>query len=96
MNCDEYSVKRWMTLYLAILIGEPSETIDTSESLSFFDLDSIDAVNMAIELEDKFGIALHPETFLDPDSSIDQVSERLTYPGSSGRDEVVGGLRRSF
>ena len=95
MHHDSDSLKRWMTLYLAVLIGEPSETIDTSESISFFDLDSVDAVTMAIELEDKFGIVVHPETFLNPQSSIDYISDRLAHPGSSSQAEIVESLRRA-
>ncbi|WP_051261558.1 acyl carrier protein [Desulfovibrio inopinatus] len=70
-------LKNWIKDYLANLIGEPAETIDTTNPLSYFDLDSIDAVVMATKLSDEFGIDIHPETFLAEEISIDKISKRI-------------------
>lgn len=74
---DLEPLQRWMTIYLATLIGEPVESLDVSDPLSEYDLDSIDAVTMAIETEQKFGVEVHPETFLASDASIAEIASRL-------------------
>ena len=78
MSIDPGSLTEWIKIYLAVLIGEPSESIDTTSPLSYFDLDSLDAVNLALELEDRFGFAVHPETFMDYNASINDISLRLS------------------
>ena len=71
------TLERWMKVYLATVIGEPSETVNTSEPLSIFDLDSIDAITMAVELEQKFKIEASPEHFLDGTSSINAIANKI-------------------
>lgn len=77
MTYDLNSLTQWIQNYLAELIGETIETIDINLPLSSFDLDSIDAVMMAMKLEEAFGFSIHPETFLDGDASIRDSSERI-------------------
>jgi acyl carrier protein len=74
MNMDLNTLTHWMKEYLSELIGEPLETIDIEAPLSYFDLDSIDAVNMALTLGEVTGVDIHPGTFLDDNSSISDLS----------------------
>lgn len=73
---DHDTLQRWMKIYLATLIGESVDSLDTSDPLSEYDLDSIDAVTMAIEMEQKFDIEVHPETFLASEASIFEISNQ--------------------
>jgi acyl carrier protein len=66
-------LRSWMKAYLATVVGERSENIDTQDPLSAYDLDSIDAVTMALEMEKALGNPVHPEMFLDNNASIDDV-----------------------
>lgn len=74
---DQNSLSLWIQEYLAALIDEPAETIDTNALLSRFDLDSIDAVVMGLKLEEESGISIHPETFMDGNASIEELSKRI-------------------
>ncbi|MEP4039079.1 acyl carrier protein [Pseudophaeobacter sp.] len=74
---DHDTLQRWMKIYLATLIGESVDSLDTSDPLSEYDLDSIDAVTMAIEMEQKFDIEVHPETFLASETSILEISNQF-------------------
>ena len=82
------SLTPWIKTYLAELIGEPIETINVNESLSYFDLDSVDAVTMGLRLEDEFGIAIHPETFLNENASLADVIKEIVE--NSTQDQVEG------
>ncbi|PWC88145.1 hypothetical protein TSH100_08730 [Azospirillum sp. TSH100] len=64
-NPDRDSLQRWMMAYLATICGEAADRLDPGQPLAVYDLDSVDAVEMALEMEKAFGIVLHPETFLD-------------------------------
>ncbi|EGV27895.1 phosphopantetheine-binding protein [Thiorhodococcus drewsii AZ1] len=79
------ALRRWLTVYLATVIGEPSESIDTRVALSTYDLDSIDAVTMAIELEKKFTLKVHPDLFLLGHSSVEDVVAELCTHAVAGR-----------
>lgn len=74
---SQESLKRWLQVYIATILGEPSETIATNEALSTFDLDSIDSVTMAIELEKRFAIQVLPEIFLSRELSLDDIVKQL-------------------
>jgi acyl carrier protein len=63
-NPIEARVDRWLVMYLAVLTGEKSEAIDRAASLSAFDIDSVDAVEMAAEFEKAFDCEVDPEFFL--------------------------------
>jgi acyl carrier protein len=69
---------RWMKLHLATVLGEPVEQIATDACLSDFDLDSIDAVTMAFEMEERFGIPVNPETFMEGDLQIGQIAAKIS------------------
>lgn len=74
-DCD--SLERWMKIYLATIVGDPVDSLDVLDPLSEYDLDSIDAVTMAIEMEQKFGIEVHPETFLLGHLSISDIANKF-------------------
>lgn len=75
---DPEALSRWIKVYLATVVGDPADSIDSSAPLSEYDLDSIDAVTMALEMEKMFDISVHPETFLDGDASIDDIVEQMS------------------
>lgn len=74
------TVHRWITVYVATLLDMTSDTIDPTVPLANYDLDSVDAVEMAMKFECAFGRAIHPESFMDGDKSIDELAERLADP----------------
>ncbi|MEP0155266.1 acyl carrier protein [Pseudophaeobacter sp.] len=74
---DGESLSRWILVYLATIIGEPADSLDGADPLSEYDLDSIDAVTMAIELEKTFKFGVHPETFMKQAASVDEIVSSL-------------------
>jgi acyl carrier protein len=68
---------RWMQLYIAELLGEPSENIEVTDPIAAFDLDSIDTVTMTIEMENKFEIRLSPEFFWNGKLSISDIANQI-------------------
>lgn len=73
----EATIGRWITVYVATLLGLESETIDPAAPLASYDLDSVDAVEMALRFESTFGRPIHPETFMDGSKSISALAEQL-------------------
>ena len=63
----------WLTEYIDDLTGEPIEDIDTSAKLFEYDLDSIDSLRMAVEMEQALGIEVPPDTFFDGLTTLDEV-----------------------
>lgn len=74
------TVNRWITVYVATLLGLDSGTIDPAAPLANYDLDSVDAVEMAMQFECAFGRAIHPESFMDGGKSIGALAEQLADP----------------
>lgn len=74
---DSETLNRWILVYLATLIGEPTDSLDPSDPMSEYDLDSIDAVTMAIELQNTFKFQVHPETFMRQSETVHDVVARL-------------------
>lgn len=74
---DSEILNRWILVYLATLIGEPTDSLDPSDPMSEYDLDSIDAVTMAIELQNTFKLRVHPETFMRRTESVYDIVARL-------------------
>lgn len=68
----------WMKAYLATLAGRAAENLDADACLGAYDLDSVDAVEMALEFERAFGFAIHPETFLNAEASLPDLAEALS------------------
>lgn len=84
----EERVREWVRDHLAQILGVAPESIAIDKGLSSYGLDSVDAVLMAGELEETFGIEIEPARFIAFDSlgeiikmtaaDIDQASERRT------------------
>ncbi len=74
---DPRRIQRWIVIYLAILVGEESDTIDVDAPFSRFDLNSVDAVEMAAEFEKAFGCEIEPEFFLIDTPSVSEMVPRL-------------------
>lgn len=74
------TVNRWITVHVATLLGVDSGTIDPAAPLSTYDLDSVDAVEMAMRFECAFGRPIHPESFMDGDRSITSLAQQLAGP----------------
>lgn len=74
------TVKRWITVYVATLLNLESATIDPAAPLANYDLDSVDAVEMAMRFECAFGRPIHPESFMDGVKSIGALAEQLADP----------------
>lgn len=72
---------RWMLAYIATTIGEPSEALSLDTPLQAYDFDSIDAVNMALALEDKLGRPVDPELMLDGSRNLHEVLRELQEAG---------------
>jgi acyl carrier protein len=58
----------WVRAHLAQVLGVPPESIDIDKGLTTYGLDSVDAVLMAGELEEAFGIEIDPASFIQYDS----------------------------
>ncbi len=70
VGADEARVRRWIVVYLAVLVGQDSDGVDIDMPFRHFDLDSVDAVEMASEFEKAFGYAIGPEFFLNGDTTV--------------------------
>jgi acyl carrier protein len=77
MSLDDKRIQRWVQVYLAVLIGHDSDSVDVDIPFSRFDLDSVDAVEMAAEFEKAFGYDIGPEFFLQSTPSVRQMVEQL-------------------
>jgi acyl carrier protein len=60
----EQKLSQWIRTYLAQTVGVPAEGIDFKLGLDAYGLDSVDAILMAGELEEAFGIEIDPARFL--------------------------------
>jgi acyl carrier protein len=70
-------LRHWMKEYISAVVGEPVDSIDHTAQFLAFDLDSIDAVTMAISMENAFNTEVSPEMFLDGLTSIDEIVSQL-------------------
>ncbi len=64
----EQTLREWVRGHLAHVLGVAPESIALDKPLSSYGLDSIDAVLMAGELEEAFGIEIDPASFIECDS----------------------------
>jgi acyl carrier protein len=74
---DAVRLQRWLVVYLAVLTGEDSDSIDADAPLAQFDLDSVDAVEMASQFEKTFACRIGPEFFLQGRQSVRALVPRL-------------------
>ena len=82
---DPGRIDRWLAIYLAVLVGKPSELIDRDIPLSRFDIDSVDAVRMALEFERAFRCEVGPELFLGGGKSLREMVAVLSALVEKGR-----------
>lgn len=76
------NLRRWASAYLAHLLDQPEERIDLYRGLTDYGLDSMDAVVMAGELEEHFGIEIDPALFL-REASLGALIGELERPSAS-------------
>lgn len=76
-SADMERVRRWVVVYIGVLVGEESDSIDMDSPFSRFDLDSVDAVEMAAEFEKAFGCEVRPEFFLQSAPSLREMVPQL-------------------
>ncbi len=77
MKMTRAELANWMILYVAVLIGDPPETLSLDTPISEYDFDSIDAVNMALAVEEKCGTSVDAELFLNGDASLLDILDAL-------------------
>jgi acyl carrier protein len=61
---NDFDLRSWVRQQLAQRLGRSSEDIVLDKSIEDFGLDSIDAVELAGELEQALGIEIDPAAFL--------------------------------
>jgi acyl carrier protein len=66
---DPVALRDWVVRYLARLLELDEQHIDLNKSLGEFGLDSVDAMIMAGELEEHFGIETDPSIFFECDTA---------------------------
>ena len=77
-------IERWLLLHLAVLAGEPVEQIDPQAPLAVHDLDSFDAIHLALEIREVFGCEVDPELFMVRDRTVAEVVALLRPFVSAG------------
>ncbi|MDQ0347348.1 acyl carrier protein [Ancylobacter vacuolatus] len=76
-SLDSERVRRWIVIYLAVISGEDSDTIDLDSRLSHFDIDSVDAVEMALQFETTFNRPIGAEFFLVSELTIRELAGQI-------------------
>ncbi|WP_049976451.1 acyl carrier protein [Azospirillum sp. B506] len=79
-----------MMAYLATICGEAAERMDPGQPLAVYDLDSVDAVEMALEMEKAFRIVLDPEIFLDTATSIAAIATAIATASTATHASING------
>ena len=79
------NLRLWAAAYLAHLLDRPAAEIDLYSALSEFGLDSMDAVVMAGEMEEHFGVEIDPATFLREATLGELIAELAPLAGREGR-----------
>jgi acyl carrier protein len=74
----------WVRAYLAQVLGVAPESIAFDKGLNNYGLDSIDAILMAGELEEAFGIEIDPASFIECDSFQAVIVLLASYIDKSG------------
>ena len=69
-------IRKWLTDYLAYLVGEPADSIDAARSFDRYGIDSAAAVSLVGDLEQWMGLELDPTIVYDY-PNIDQLSDYL-------------------
>ncbi|WP_421697954.1 acyl carrier protein [Ancylobacter sp.] len=83
---DSERVLRWIVVYLAVISGEDSDTIDPDMPLSHFDLDSVDAVEMALQFETTFDRQIGAEFFLAANATVRGLADLIIANAAAHAD----------
>lgn len=67
-NLDPAAVREWVIEYLSRVLQIDRRDVDLRKGLGAFGLDSVDALIMAGELEEHFGVEIEPTVLLEFDS----------------------------
>ncbi len=86
MVLDRERVLRWIIVYLAVISGEDSDMIDPDTALSHFDIDSVDAVEMALQFETTFDHPVGAEFFLSTQSTIRELASLIVANAAERAD----------
>lgn len=70
-------IGRRLRLHIAVMTGRDSGTIDGSETIGSFDIDSVDGVELAMQMERDLGQEIDPEIFLRSEATLDHIADRL-------------------
>lgn len=76
-DLDIDRIQRWIVVYLAVISGEDSASIDIDASLAAYDIDSVDAVEMALQFEKAFGREIGAEFFLRSEPSLRELAGQI-------------------
>jgi acyl carrier protein len=66
-----------LKLHIATMTGRQSSSISGGELMGSFDIDSVDGIELAMQMEQELGQEIDPEIFLHSGSSIDHIVDRL-------------------
>jgi acyl carrier protein len=84
-SADAEQIRRWVVVYLGVLVGEDARSIDIDAPFFSFDIDSVDAVEMAAEFEKAFGCEVGPEFFLQSAPSVREMVPHLVAVAEAGK-----------
>lgn len=70
-----------LKLHIAVMTGRSADSIDGSDTIGSFDIDSVDSIQLAMEVEKDLGHEIDPEIFLRSGSTIDHIIDRLIDSG---------------
>lgn len=74
MTKSRDEIESWMHHYISELISEPLEQIELDTPFLEFDIDSIDSITMALEMEKALHIEVPTDIFLDGLTTIKEVA----------------------
>lgn len=66
-----------LKLHIATMTGRQSSSIDGNALMGSLDIDSVDGIELAMQMEKELGQEIDPEIFLHSGSSIDHIVDRL-------------------
>lgn len=66
-----------LRLHIAVMTGRDSGTIDGGETIGSFDIDSVDGIELAMQMEQDLGQEIDPEIFLRSEATLDHIVDRL-------------------
>ena len=87
------TLRPWVRAYIGNLIGSPVDEVRLDRELGSYGLDSVDAVLMAGEMEQAFGIEIDPAAFLQYstiEAMVAMLEPMLNIPSSSAEGQGQG------